>query len=399
MFEDFARTDDDKFSKDMMEEKKLKESIFIFNTVDKYFDNPWESDNYNCFNLNPEFIMKNFDKNWDYQRLTSIVSLFFILDNPGRDWNYSMLPEKIDDVKNFQMLEDYIDKIIVILDNSISIDLKNGICKSLSKNVELSFIKQHVLLLPWDKTILSGRLTEYYDDLRYFIKTNKSLLDFSLLSQKGVSFDIVLQNPNESWDFTELSKSTLIEVVFKNLGFEWDFTELSKRVTFKEFSSKPELNWDFNILYTSFIPNKDLNDSLEDFINCQFQVKERRVFSGPRAILEPQESVSSVSKKDYKKFITDCFSKFDIYNLPNYKFFSLDFIKTNLESKWNFKTMSSHPDITLDFVRDLLSKDWDWESIYTNSNIQRDITREYFSKLKTLNEEKQQNSIRNLFSF
>jgi len=388
----------DHLTNEMLKERQEKNRAF--QNLDKNLDSPWESENYEDFNLTDEFILKHIDKPWNFKRLTKYAPLHLLYARPLNDWDWSQLASKIKNTPEPFFTSEIYDAIQFINDlvkRDVIID--NQVYNELTRKYPIDFIKKNPNI-PWDKTVVSKKILDN-ETLEYFIINVKHLVDFTIVSKNiagggdcgylgnnqvnctfikpvmSLTFDIVGRYLTLPWDFKEMSKYIKMHIVFSNPHFNWDFEELSNRVTFEEYSRKPDLDWDFNVLYTRFKPTRQRPTDLSKNIAMNHLIRQVSNLS------QQLKEYNDTDNKKYINFIESNILKFNLATLPDYNSFSLEFIRRNLLLQWNFRTLSTHPDLTLDFVNNTLSYKWDWDAVCQHPNILRDIVKEYFIKRKS----------------
>lgn len=151
-------------------------------------------------NLTEEFIERYIDKDWDFQKLTKIVSLNFIDRFSDKNWDFHYnISSRID---NIAFLERYINRFWnwEILQKRLNIDW-------------LDFIERHI------------------DDK----------LNFFSLSYRDDIIPLVEKYPEKSWYWPTISKNPNLTPEFLEKNFEREWSEEG----WKQLSKHPNINMEF----------------------------------------------------------------------------------------------------------------------------------------------------------
>lgn len=314
---DFFKKSSDKSNfRTVMESEGLNPIITMINILNKIIplkDNEYKSI-YSGISLNKNFdfdlLLKYPDLPWNYFRLSfnrSNLKLSVISKLKDKDWNWTVIPERINIDIPGNNIEDYLDlpwdweymhKVksdVINLDFVLKhIDQKwswGGLLLHRNKIITYDFVLRtlnelsdyvkwnnwHALsefvnfesivetpsefrrYLQWDWARMSLNTTITFDFVFYFIDKPWS---FSLLSKHPkLNIDVILKRPQLPWRWKQLSvhKNIKFEDMINNrhLPWDWSIVPYNPNVTYNDIKSNPDINWNWGAVTNGLY--KELN--------------------------------------------------------------------------------------------------------------------------------------------
>lgn len=284
-------------------------------------------------NIPCEYILKNLDKNWNWERLSNNLHIIDIEKNINLPWNFKYVSE--------------------------------------NKSLTIDFVIKHKHK-EWDWAVLSNffnlNIIKTHNELPWCYK--------GLSANTSISFDYVLSNLDKPWDWKSLSmnKMILLEHITSTPFLKWDW---------KSISFNPNLTFDFLFLhinkpwnweYLSMHPNITI-EHIKKFSYLPWDwyfVCMNNNFTLQDIIDNKNKLYLSIFNH---KWLTFDFIKNELkninlnwYRISRHKCVTPDNVEFNPDLEWDYNSLASNPNLTFDFIRRNLDKPWDWDNICANSS-------------------------------
>lgn len=210
--------------------------------------------------VTPEMLSENFDKNWDWAKLSSSIPIDFIIKHPDKNWNLeymSLNPSlKWEDVLNnldknwrWDHLSRHPNITFEIIKNNPQFKWNKCVVPR-NRNVTFETIKNNPDFgWRYDSYVIVGSVDF---DLEYILQTPEKGWNWSAISRHVKHIETVVENPNWKWDWFQLSSNKNIkwEDIEKYPNFDWVWSALSfkKGLKWKFVSKNLDKSWDYSCI-------------------------------------------------------------------------------------------------------------------------------------------------------
>lgn len=255
-----------------------------------------------------QHIQKNNNIPWSVNTLSRLAPLEYIENHPNKSWDYIEISKRTDLT---------IDFIKVFKDN---LDWE-----CISANVDFQDVLDNPEL-PWQ-----------YQALSY---NNK------------ITSDYLIEHPDISWDYSNLSSNIDINFVYANPDLPWDYEVLSDRINLEFIRQNPDKSWNYDILSRN--PNLTIDFILEN-----------------RSKLWGWLSLYQNTTIDLNDLITH---KLYTHNTFAFQYTYLEYcIENNLMYDW----IEASQNVSLDIINKYPDKPWNKSYLSKNNNMTIDYVLEH----------------------